>query len=118
MFAAAHRFENLVALVDYNGVQAVGRTDEIAGHTSIEEKFRSFGWAARTIPGNRMSEVVAALHSIPLSPGKPSAIVAKTVAGAGVSFMEDNQVWHYRSPSTEDLRHALAELGAVPIYRC
>mgnify|MGYP000847105022 CR=1 FL=1 len=114
MFAAAKQLGNLVALVDYNGIQAVGRSDEIMGHTSIEQKFRAFGWAARTINGNDMPEVVDALWSLPLEPDKPSAIVLKTLKGAGVSFMQDKTLWHYRVPSDEDLQNALDELGEVP----
>lgn len=114
MFAAAKRLGNLVALVDYNGIQAVGRSDEIMGRASIEQKFRAFGWAARTINGNDMPEVVDALWSLPLEPDKPSAIVLKTLKGAGVSFMQDKTLWHYRVPSDEDLQNALDELGEVP----
>jgi len=114
MFAAAKQLGNLVALVDYNGIQAVGRSDEIMGHTSIEQKFRAFGWAARTINGNDMPEVVDALWSLPLEPDKPSATVLKTLKGAGVSFMQDKTLWHYRVPSDEDLQNALDELGEVP----
>jgi transketolase len=117
MFASAHRLDKLLAFVDNNGVQAVGRSEEIMGNTSLEEKFRSFGWAARTINGNHLSEVIGALEAFPLEKGRPSAIIAKTTAGAGVSFMEDQVLWHYRVPSTEDVSRALQELGAVPIHK-
>jgi transketolase len=117
MFAAAKGLENLVALVDYNRIQAVGRSDEIMGHTSLEEKFRAFGWGAVTVDGNDMAAVVDALDRFPLSPGRPSAIVLRTEKGAGVSFMRDRALWHYRVPSANDLRGALAELGAEPIHR-
>jgi len=113
-FAAAHKLDRLLAVVDYNGIQAVGHSDEIMGHTSLEEKFRSFGWAARTIDGSDMKSIVAALERVPFEKNKPSAIIAKTKMG--ISFMEDNVLWHYRKPSEEDRLKAFAELNAKPIY--
>lgn len=113
MFAAAHRMDKLLAVVDYNGVQAVGRSDDILGGASLlEEKFRAFGWAARTVDGSDMDAVLDALGRVPFEPGKPSAIVAKT--RVGVSFMEGDVLWHYRVPSDEELARALSELGAGP----
>jgi transketolase len=115
-FAAAHNLEGLLAIVDYNGIQAVGRSDELMGHTSLEEKFRAFGWGARTINGNDLSEVIATLDDFPFETGRPSVIVAKTTGGSGISFMEDDVLWHYRTPSDEDLSRALKELDAQPIH--
>ncbi len=117
MFAAAHKLDRLLAIVDNNGLQAVGRSDELMGHTSLEEKFRSFGWAARTIAGNRMDEIVSALEAFPFERGKPSAIIARTTGGAGVSFMQNQVLWHYRVPSAEEVGKALSELGEQPLHR-
>lgn len=117
MFAAAHRLDRLLAIVDNNGLQAVGRSDELMGHTSLEEKFRAFGWSPRTINGNSMAEIRTALADVPLAPGRPSAIIAKTRGGFGVDFMEDQVLWHYRTPSPDDLRHALSQLGRAPLYK-
>lgn len=114
-FAAAHRMEKLLFLVDYNGIQAVGRSDEIMGFTSLEDKFRSFGWGATTVDGHDMEAILAALGRFPFKPGSPSAIIAKT--RTGVSFMENDVLWHYRKPSVEDLQRSLTELGAQPIHR-
>ncbi len=116
MFAASKKLGNLLAIVDNNGVQAVGRSDELMGYTSLEEKFKAFGWAARTINGNRMVEVIEALDAVPFEAGRPTAIIAKTKGGAGVSFMEDQVLWHYRCPSDDDLERALLELGETPIH--
>jgi transketolase len=116
MFAAANRLTNLIAIVDYNGIQAVGRSDELMGHTSLEEKFRAFGWSARTVNGNRVPEVLAALNAHPSDDGKPFAIIAKTRGGAGVGFMENDVLWHYRIPSDDDLQEALRLLNAQPIH--
>jgi transketolase len=117
MFAAAHKLDRLLAIVDNNGVQAVGRSDEIMGHTSLEEKFRAFGWAARTVRGNDLAEIVAALEDFPFAAGRPSAIIARTKGGAGVRFMEDQVLWHYRTPSDEELQRAFEELQARPLHR-
>ena len=114
MFAAAQKLDRLVAIVDYNGIQAVGKSDDLMGHTSLAEKFRAFGWAAREIDGADMREILATLADLPFEPGRPSAIVART--RLGVSFMEGDVLWHYRKPSAEELARALAELGERPIH--
>ena len=111
MFAAAHKMEMLTAIVDNNNLQAVGRTDQLTGFTSFEDKFRAFGWAARSIDGNNMREIINSLEEIPLEKGKPTAIVAKTRGGAGISFMEDQTLWHYRCPSKDEVAAAHEELG-------
>lgn len=116
MFAAAKRLGNLLAIVDYNGIQAVGRTDEIMGHTSLKDKFLAFGWATRVVNGNSMSDIIDALDDVPYDRDRPSALIAKTVGGAGISFMEDQVLWHYRVPSAEELERALQELGDIPIH--
>ena len=116
MFAAAKKLENLVALIDYNKIQAVGRSDEIMGYTSLEDKFKAFGWGACTVKGNDICSIIKALDRFPLKKGSPSAIILSTKKGAGISFMEDKVLWHYRVPSEEDLKSALAELGESPIY--
>ena len=115
-FACAHRQDRLLAIVDNNNMQAVGRTDALMGHTSFEEKFRAFGWHAITIDGHDMRQIVEALARVPFSAGRPSAIIAKTVGGKGVTFMEDQTLWHYRAPSEADLAGACAELGEEPLY--
>ena len=115
MFAAANRLDRLLAIVDYNGIQAVGRSDELMGYTLLEEKFQAFGWAARTIDGNNIYEIIETLDDFPFEQGRPSAIIANT--GTGISFMDDQVLWHYRVPSDEDLQRALQELGETPIHR-
>jgi transketolase len=116
MFAAAQELENLLVVVDYNRIQSVGRTDELNGFTSFEEKFRAFGWGTNTIDGHNLVEIIDALDRFPFESGKPSALIAQTTAGRGVSFMEDQVLWHYRVPSRDDVQQALDELGEVPIY--
>ncbi|HEY3384842.1 MAG TPA: transketolase [Vicinamibacterales bacterium] len=116
-FAAAQGLENLLAIVDYNGLQAVGRSDDIMGHTDLAAKFRAFGWGAQTIDGHDVSEVGRALAEFPFEPGRPSAIVAKTRKGAGVPFMEDQVLWHYRVPSANEVEAALRHLDATPLHK-
>lgn len=117
MFAAARRLDRVVAIVDNNNMQAVGRNDEISGGMPLDDKFRAFGWAARTIDGHDLTQIAAALDALPFEPGKPSAIIARTVGGSGVSFMEDQMLWHYRSPSAAEVEQAIAELGVAPLHR-
>ena len=116
MFAAAKHLENLLLVVDYNGIQSVGRSDDLMGHTSLEEKFRAFGWCVRSVDGHDIEKIVESLRAFPFEASRPSALIAKTRAGAGVSFMEDQVLWHYRVPSDEDLKRGLAELGTRPIH--
>lgn len=116
-FARTHKLDNLLLIVDNNGVQSVGRADELMGHTSLEEKFAAFGWAVQTIEGNSISAIQQALQDVPFAIGQPSAIIAKTTAGKGVSFMQDQVLWHYRVPSDDDVKNALHELGTTPLHR-
>jgi transketolase len=98
----------LTALVDFNGWQATGRSREIMQMEPLVEKWRSFGWEAFEIDGHEISEVLDVLQR-PFA-GKPRAIVARTVKGRGVSFIEDDNNWHYRSPSVEEVEKARVEL--------
>ena len=106
MFGAAHGLDQILAIVDNNNQQAVGRTDEITGFTSFADKFRSFGWGVRSVDGHDMGALVRALEAFPFEKGRPSALIAKTIPGRGVSFMESQPVWHYRSPSAEEVDQA------------
>ena len=111
MFAAGRQLDRLTAIVDYNKLQATGRSDEITGLAPIADKWRSFGWATREIDGHDMAQLTRAFNHLPFAEGHPSAIVAHTVKGKGVSFMEDDLEWHYRPPSDTDLERALREIG-------
>lgn len=115
MFGASQKLSNLLAIVDNNGTQAVGRSDVLMGFTSLEEKFRSFGWEAVTVDGNDIGALANVMGTFPFSSEKPSAIIAKTESGAGVSFMEKDQSWFYRGLSEDDFSRALTEIGEKPI---
>jgi len=110
MFAAGQRLDHLVAIVDYNQLQAMGRCDEITALAPLADKWRAFGWATREVDGHDLNALGAALSDLPWSPDRPNALIAHTVKGKGVSFMENDLEWHYRPPSDEDLERALREI--------
>jgi transketolase len=111
MFAAAQRLENLCVIVDYNKWQATGRSDEIMALPSLCQKWRAFGWSVTEANGHNIDELIRALSAVPDGTGKPLAIIAHTVKGKGVSFMEDDNNWHYRVPTEEEVEKARKELG-------
>jgi transketolase len=112
MAAAHYDLDNLTAIVDCNTLQITGRTHEVMSNEPLAEKFAAFGWAVRTVNGHNLAELTAAL-SAPLEPGKPSAVIARTTKGRGVSFMEDVGKWHHGVPSDDEYARALAEIDAA-----
>ena len=110
MLAAARKLDNLIVIVDLNGLQAFGRTGEISGDVSLADKWRAFGWSVREAPGHDPAALRSVLSCVPFSPGRPSVVIAHTLKGSGVSFMEDRLEWHYRSPDAKQLAAALAEV--------
>ncbi|MGH2379083.1 MAG: transketolase [Candidatus Limnocylindria bacterium] len=103
--------DGLAAIVDANGQQGMGRTRDVVDLEPLPEKWQAFGWSVREIDGHDMAAIVATLDALPFEPGRPSMVIARTVKGKGVSFMEDQVLWHYRTPAGEELAQALAELG-------
>lgn len=110
LFAPHHKLDNLIAIVDYNKIQSFGRTEEVLNLNPLADKWRAFGWAVREIDGHNFEQIEGALTDIPFEAGRPSCIIAHTIKGKGVSFMEDQLAWHYLTPDDEQLRQALAEL--------
>jgi transketolase len=110
LFAPQHHLDNLTLIIDYNGIQSFGTTKDILDLDPLADKFRAFRWAVREIDGHQIEQIVLALADLPLEPDRPSAIIAHTIKGKGVSFMENNLAWHYKSPSDEQMRLALREL--------
>jgi transketolase len=111
LFARQHGLDNLAAIVDRNGLQAFGRTKDVLDLEPLAEKWRAFGWSASEIDGHDHEKITAALQAVPREPAKPTVVIARTVKGKGVSFMEDRLEWHYRSPNQQQLAQALEELG-------
>jgi transketolase len=114
LFAAHHELDNLLVIVDYNRIQSFGRVSEVLELDPLADKFRAFRWAVREVDGHAMGELADTLGNLPLASGKPSVVIARTRKGKGVSFMEDDLSWHYRSPTEEQLALALEELGETP----
>ncbi len=108
--AAAHfRLKNLTAIVDANGLQIDGFTKDVMNVEPLKEKYAAFGWRSRTIDGHDMKEIIDALQWSRTGEG-PTAVIAKTVKGKGVSFMENNAGWHGKAPTREEAELALTEL--------
>lgn len=114
LFAPQHQLDNLVLIVDYNKIQSFGRTKDILNLEPLTDKFKSFRWAVREIDGHDMIDIVDTFQSLPFEPGRPNAVIAHTVKGKGVSFMEDQLAWHYKTPSAEQVEAAMRELGVEP----
>ena len=114
LFAPHHKLDNLVVIIDYNKIQSLGRVKEVLDLDPLGEKWRAFGWAVRELDGHDLGQLDEALSAVPFIPGKPSCIVAHTVKGKGVSFMEDKLLWHYSAPKGDQLPQALAEVEAAP----
>ncbi len=113
MSAAHYRLDNLVAIVDRNGLQIDGPTEEVMGLDPLPDKWSAFGWHTLEIDGHSFPEILAALDEAAAVRGKPTAIIARTVKGKGVSFMENAVEWHGVAPNAEQRQQALAELGGV-----
>ncbi len=114
MSAAHHKLENLVAILDYNHLQGFGRTDDVLTLEPLRDKWQSFGWAVKEVDGHNFTELLNVFKKIPFAKGKPSVVIAHTVKGKGVSFMENSLDWHYKYPQGEELQRALKELGDAP----
>lgn len=113
MFAPRHRLSHLTAIVDYNKWQATGRSNEVMNMDPLKSKWGAFGWRCFEVNGHNLKELVDALNQPEDADGRPTAIVAHTVKGKGASFMEDDNNWHYRSPSAEEVEKAKVELELV-----
>ena len=113
MSAAHYNLDNLIAIVDHNGLQIDGKNDDVMTVNPIAEKFESFGWRTSVIDGHDMEAVQKALSSAKESSEKPTAIICETVKGKGVSFMEGQAGWHGKAPNDEQYAQAIEELKAA-----
>lgn len=109
LFAGHHRLENLTVVVDANGYQAMGKIEDVLGMEPFVDKFRAFGWDAVECDGHSVEALDSALARAPT--GKPRAIVARTIKGKGVSFMENDNRWHYTRLDEENFKAAIAEVA-------
>jgi transketolase len=112
MAAAHYELGSLTAIIDRNGVQNDGFIVDTMRQEPLAEKWRAFGWDVQEIDGHDQTAVIQALEASNSSSGRPAAIIAHTVKGRGVSFMENTHVWHGKAPTAEERERALAEIGA------
>ncbi len=110
MLAANQGLGNLVAIIDYNKIQALGYTRDVMDLEPFADKWTAFGWAVQEVDGHNCGALESVLTCVPRMPGKPTCIIAHTIKGKGVSFMEDTLLWHYRNPQGEEYANALREL--------
>jgi transketolase len=110
MFAAHHRLDRLTAIIDYNKLQSLGSVETTLALEPLADKIQAFGWAVQEVDGHDHHAIEAALHAAPWQPGKPNMLIAHTTKGKGVSFMENQVLWHYRNPDEAQLATALSEL--------
>ena len=110
LFSGAKKLDNLVAIVDYNKIQSFGSVEEILPLEPIEEKFRAFGWETARLDGNSLEALLGLFSSGFMKSGKPKVVIADTVKGKGVSYMEGRLEWHYKYPSDAEYAKAMEEL--------
>jgi len=113
LFGAHHQLDNLIAIIDYNKIQAFGRTNEILNLEPLKKKWQAFGWSVKEVDGHSLTKVVKNLSSVPWQKKQPSLLIAHTVKGKGVSFIEDSLFWHYHSPDKNELEKGLKEIDQV-----
>lgn len=109
MFAPAKKLNNLICIVDYNKWQATAKSNEVLQLDPLADKWRSFGWKTHEIDGHDIKQILDTLNS--LDPSSPNAIIAHTIKGKGISFMENDNNWHYRIPNEQELLKSKIELG-------
>ena len=110
MFAGAQQLDDLTILIDFNKWQATGRSKDVLALDPLKEKWQSFGWDVYEIDGHNFNQIEKSIELAKANKNKPSAIIAHTIKGKGVSFMEDNNNWHYKTPNEEEFKKAFEEL--------
>jgi len=112
MMAAHYKLDNLVAILDHNSLQITGPNREVCSPYPIDQKFKAFGWELIETDGNSITQLRETFRSLPLKKGKPTLVIANTIKGKGVSFMENEKKWHHGVPSDEQYKLAINELNA------
>ncbi|MDP7141105.1 MAG: transketolase [Candidatus Woesearchaeota archaeon] len=110
MTSAHYKLNNLIAILDHNGLQIDGKTEEVMDVNPVIDKWKAFGWHVIEIDGHDYNQIIDALNSADAIKDKPVMIIANTIKGKGVSFMENNVGWHGKTPDEEQLKEALKEL--------
>ena len=114
MAAAHYKLDNLTAIIDHNALQITGRTRDVCSNEPLDEKFRAFGWAVRVVDGHNIPELTSVLSQA-AETAKPTCVIANTIKGKGVSFMEDTAKWHHGVPNAEEFARAMKELEDAEI---
>ena len=112
MFARHYKLDNLCVFIDFNGLQVDGTVENVIDPTPIDEKFKAFGWNVVVIDGHDLDQIEGAVKNAKAAKGQPTAVLAKTVKGKGVSYMENAVDWHGKAPNDEEYAVAMKELGA------
>lgn len=110
MFASSHKLDNLIAVIDFNELQAIGKIRDVISLSNFSKRWESFGWNVEEIDGHNYDDLLKTFRSIPFKKGLPNAVIAHTVKGKGVSFMENAIKWHARAPSDEEYKQAIFEI--------
>jgi transketolase len=110
LFASHHKLNNLTIIIDYNKIQSLGRVEDVLNLEPFTTKWEAFGWSVREVDGHDVAELEGALTTLPHNNDKPTCIIAHTVKGKGVHFMEDDLLWHYRCPDSNEYPRAIMEL--------
>ncbi len=111
LFASHHKLDNLIAIIDHNKLQSLDQINNILSLKPFKDKWKSFGWEVREVDGHNISQICDVLASVPFAKNKPNVLIAHTIKGKGISFMENTPIWHYRLPNTtEELKIVCEEL--------
>ena len=113
MTASKYKLDNLCVILDYNHLQIDGNVEEVKGLNNIEGKFKSFGFNTITVDGHNISQLIDAFETAKMTKGMPTIIIAKTIKGKGVSFMENKVEWHGKAPNEEEYKQAMSELTNI-----
>jgi transketolase len=113
MFAAHHQLANLVAIIDLNGQQALGYTEDVLSLSPMADRWRAFGWDVHELDGHSVPDLTRVVGTLQTREGPPHVLIARTTFGKGVSFMESQIKWHYSPMSDEEYAQALDEIGAT-----
>lgn len=111
LFAPQYNLDNLTIIIDYNKIQSLGYVADVIDLEPLVDKFKSFNWGVKEINGHDHNEINSALSNLPIVKNKPSCLIAHTIKGKGIDFMENNNKWHYSSPNNEELLNAESQLS-------
>lgn len=113
LFSRQYKLDNLIAIIDYNGLQGFGRNKEILDLEPLKRKWQSFGWTVQEVDGHNHEKIIKVFNKIPFRQNKPNIVIAHTIKGKGIPFMENKVEWHYKSTNNEQFKEALRHLNSL-----